>query len=168
MYGHYIGEVLEVNNLLHCNFEMALEEFPKLKMTLSKLPFPFNVLSKLFGEKTMNKGFIPPFFRKTMSLKDNRLDEKQIGLGVVVDGHAKHYKIEDLMTQDQFVDVFRGLELIITFDKVARTPRCVIKDSKVLPMQLYTRCMVFPIHIKIVTYTRGSLKKRIFFKQLIW
>lgn len=138
--GHYAGEVLEVGNLLHYTFKSAIEAFPDLKVAVSKLPFPYNVGIKLFGNRVLKgKGFIPPFFRKTMTKKDDRLDENDVGLGVVIDGQAKYYGVDQIMTAELLEDNFAGKDLIISFDLESRIPKCTIKNSDILPMQLYTR-----------------------------
>lgn len=140
LYGDYEGKVLEINNLYHYTLEMALEEFTDLQVAVSKLPFPLNIGVKLFGLiMKKDKGFIPPFFRKTMTNNDHRQDENDIGIGVVIDGRAKFYNIKEVIEAKVLRDQFAGQDLQITFDEGTRIPRCVIEGTEKLPMQLYTR-----------------------------
>ncbi len=140
VHGHYVGEVLEIDNLFHYSFEMAIKEYPNLKIAVSKLPFPFNIAMKLLGNRlSQSKGFIPPFFRKTMSKNDDRVNEHEIGLGVVIDGHAKFYSVDKIIEAKSLIDHLEDQELEITFDHDSRIPRCTIVGSDILPMQLYTR-----------------------------
>lgn len=140
LHGHYAGEVLEVNNLFHYTFKMAIEDFPDIRIAVSKPPFPYNMAIRMFGKKLHNsKGFIPPFFRKTMTTKDDRLDENEIGLGVVIDGQAKYYNIDKIADAELLRDHFAGKDLLIRFDNGSRVPRCTVKGSDEIPIQFYTR-----------------------------
>jgi len=148
LHGHYLGAQLEVNNLLHYSLERALDEFPDLLFAISKMSLIYRIIASIAGDQMMrSKGFIPPHFRSTMAHGDDRLDENELGLGVVIDGKAKFYNV-DIIMSDKIVDVFQGRNLEIWLDSSTRTPRCIVKGSDEIPLQLYTRWFGFSLSYK--------------------
>jgi len=138
--GEYEGKSLETDNLFHYMLDIALETYPSLQIAMSKIQLPFSLFAKV-SDKLLrgNKGFIPPYFRKSMDAKDDRLDEHEIGLGIVVNNQAKFYEINKIIKAGVIEDSFSGEKLIIHFDEKSKTPRCIIQDKDTLPLQLYTR-----------------------------
>ncbi|MCH4886870.1 DUF3179 domain-containing protein [Acidaminobacter sp. JC074] len=138
--GKYEGRTLETDNLFHYMLDMAIETHPNLQIAISQIPFPFSIFAKV-SDKLLrgNKGLIPPHFRKSMAAKDGRLNEHDIGLGVVVNKQAKFYEVNTIITAGEIHDNLGGEDLIIQFDDISRTPRCFYKNSKNMPLQLYTR-----------------------------
>ena len=86
--------------------------------------------------KIRSSGSIPPFFYLTMGKRDDRLERKTQGLGVVVDGHAKFYPVSTIGEGIQ--DTLGGRELRVWIRTEDRVPTCEFADGTI-PFHLFCR-----------------------------
>jgi hypothetical protein len=85
LHGQHEGLLLEtLHPILVLTAEELVNNYPKSFYGLAKMNFLQRVLSKFQANKTSvaGKGFLPPFFRRSMLAKDTRLPEMEMGLGV--------------------------------------------------------------------------------------
>ena len=82
--GPLLGTVLPTEMLLHITAGKAAERFPGLLYAQPDINWRQRVVAWLQARfiKADGRSFIPPFFRRTMGQKDDRLPELAIGLGV--------------------------------------------------------------------------------------
>lgn len=154
--GVYKGEKLEISNLLHYTFKKALEEYPNLKLGVSKPPLYVNMFLKLSRRVLKSKtGFLPPFFRKTMETTDPRLDEQTMGLGVVIDGKGKFYPLDLIMEAKAIEDTFMSHDLVISYDAENQFPKCTDPKINEMPIQLFTRWYGFSLTHKECEIYKG-------------
>lgn len=168
VYGHYKGQNLKINNLLHTTLEAALEEYGDIKIAISKQPIHVKIINSLmkFIQK-IDKDFMPSSFKDTMEEEDNRLDRMATGLGIWNDNKSKFYKYEDIQNNDGvIVDEFDDKRIIIYIDKASNMlvskyvtgeeyrwddKQIELLDGEILdemPMQLLTRWYGFSLTFK--------------------
>ena len=86
------------------------------------------------------RGFIPPYFFKSMSTPiDPRLPKLDQGLGVIVGKRAKYYPMNHILRDRNISDNWNGREMIINRSGEDRIPHAFWKDTGDLPMQLLSR-----------------------------
>jgi len=137
IHGPLKGKVLDVWHTPITNVRTALAEDPQLELSTSTLRLWWRVFSwiskPLWGRE---KGFIPPFFRRTMGAADDRLPEHTRGLGVVVDRRARFYPMSAI--GDGVRDLWGERSLRIWIDDRDGAPRAEWEDGGA-PMQLFAR-----------------------------
>jgi hypothetical protein len=86
------------------------------------------------------RGFIPPYFFKSMSTPiDQRLPKLDQGLGVIVGKRAKYYPMNRIPRDRDVRENWNGREMIITRSGEDGIPHAFWKDAGDLPMQLLSR-----------------------------
>ena len=86
------------------------------------------------------KGFLPPFFRRTMAgAIDDRLDKMTQGLGVIVDKMAKYYPMSAVPKGGSIEDVWMDRPIKIERGAIDGVPKATWLDNGEVPMQLLTR-----------------------------
>lgn len=81
----------------------------------------------------------PPGFRKTMGPPDSRLDEMEIGLGVVTESTRRFYRLDLLRDRETALrDEIDDRHLVLTISEKDHVPVAVWSDGE-RPIQLFTR-----------------------------
>ena len=94
------------------------------------------------GGVITRKGFIPPFFNKTMrGPVDDRQDRLSQGLGVIDGKYAKYYPMRSLTKGTPIEDTWQGRTLVVLRGEIDGVPRAVWADDPdgPPPMQLLSR-----------------------------
>ena len=97
VHGELTGNQLDAWSVQMTTVEAALIDYPDLRLHRSNFrSFRSRLMSRLHRKKINKRGFIPPPFYLTMGKLDERLEKNIQGLGVMVDGVAKFYPIDQL------------------------------------------------------------------------
>jgi len=87
-------------------------------------------------------GFLPPFFLKTMAEVDDRLPKMTLGLGVVVNGQARFYPLDQI--KGGLRDDWAGRPLTVGIDAASAVPEARWADGS-RPIQLFLRWYGFSL-----------------------
>ena len=152
--GTLVGSQLKTWPIALTTVKAALAKYPDLTVSLSTYRSPKKWLfQRIHSKKIYSKGFLPPFFRLTMSSKiDARLPKMTQGLGVVVSKRSKYYPMSAI-PEAGLVDEWNGRPLLIKRGEIDRIPYAVWQENGQLPMQqlsrwygfsfTYPRCAIF-------------------------
>jgi hypothetical protein len=144
LHGPLKGNRLETFPIEHISVKNALNKYPNLHVALSKPPLLMKVVTPIMniGRK---KGFLPPFFRKTMGSIDARLPEMTSGLGVIIGETEKFYTIDSIKKHNGVIqDTIEGENITVQIDGIDHLPYALLSDNS-RPMQLFTRWYGFSL-----------------------
>ena len=127
--------------LIHTTVKAARTDHPNLPIHRIPMRGPKALLMRTVQGKLTSKGMIPFFFRKTMSGPDDRLPEKQVGLGVIVDDRARFFPTTRLSTPIK--ESWSGREMKISLGEIDHAPHAIWVDDGSRPMQLLSRWYSF-------------------------
>jgi hypothetical protein len=137
VHGALAGKGLAAWPLEYTTVEVALDRDPALQVSLSNPSLKAKAFGVLAARKTIgSRGFFPPGFRGTMGTRDERLDEHDQGLGVVVEGEARFYPSSKIGPGVD--DEWGGRVLHVTLGP-DRVPRGEWSEDGERPFQLFTR-----------------------------
>jgi hypothetical protein len=138
VHGPLAGQRLDSWPLLHTTVAAEVARDPSLSVHRVPLRSPVSLLFRTLHSKSIAvKGRIPFFFRRTMGEPDARLPELENGLGVIVDGRARYYRMASL--SEPVVEDWGGRSMSIALGPLDGAPHAVWVDDKTRPMQLFTR-----------------------------
>ncbi len=139
--GQHEGKQLEFWYVGMTTVAAALHADPDLNISLSNFTgFKAKFLQTVYRNSINSKGFVPPFFRKTMAGEiDGRLPKMTQGLGVIVDEAGKFYSMDTVSKGESFEDEWLGRPIKITRGAIDGVPTAVWLDDDKMPMQLLTR-----------------------------
>ncbi len=141
--GALAGSGLEVWPIRICTAESALRQWPQIMALVSGHGGPVQKIQRLVMQSFINgKGFIPPFFKKTMRHEvDERLDRLTQGLGVMDDGDFVFYPMSTLPKEAVVRDRLAGRPIQIERPAPDFVPRAIWTDDPEAapPMQLLSR-----------------------------
>jgi hypothetical protein len=158
VHGPLQGHVLPNWPVLLTTKAAALARQPNIEIYLSSHRSLISMLMKLrYRNPLFGKGFLPPFFRKTMSEPDPRLPELAQGLGVVVGRRARYYPLATISAAG-IEDDWHGRRLGLRRGELDGIPTAVWQDDGSRPFQLlsrwygfsytYPKCEIFYSHTK--------------------
>jgi hypothetical protein len=115
----------------------ALAAMPRLVLSRSRPTWKQRFFGWMAGRGVWGSGFLPPFFRSTMSDMDPRRPPMEHGLGVVVEGRARYYPLK--AARQGLQDSWAGRALRVTVGPQDGVPQACWEDSGERPFQLFTR-----------------------------
>ena len=139
--GEHEGKQLDFWPISQTTVAAALNDYPDLTVSFSAFKglkaWLFNRLNR---SKINSKGFLPPFFYRTMAGKiDDRLDKMTQGLGVIADKKGKYYPMNAVPKGGSIEDVWNGRPIKIERGEIDGVPKAVWLDNGEIPMQMLTR-----------------------------
>ncbi len=172
-HGSLQGQELPVGALYYMTVKQALKAYPDISIAMNRQSVFQKVLSQIFQWTSLrSKGFIPPFFNKTMGEADTRRSRLDIGLGVWVETTARYYPLDQLKSHgNAIVDTLHGQRFVAYIDPLSHAPaalhttastchwegeelhldtREVLKDSRLYNEQGVLLSCTRPLH----TFTR--------------
>jgi hypothetical protein len=141
VHGPMKGKKMEMFSIEHTTVTRALKTWPDLKVALSRPPFLMRLIAPIM-KKSQKKGFLPPFFRKTMSSVDTRLPEMTSGLGVITDHVQRFYPVQAIKEAGgKLQDQLDGQLITVYIDPDDQVPHAIYDSRKdeERPMQLFSR-----------------------------
>ncbi len=129
-YENHQLEILQSHQVLTA--KEILEQYPDCLYGLTKMNFIQKLIAKFQNWKanTNGKGFLPPGFRNSMSVVDNRLPEMEMGLGVWLDSKARFYSIKLIKKNGNYLfDKFNNQTLFIYISPATSTPTAIYRDE---------------------------------------
>ncbi len=125
-YENHQLEILQSHQILTA--KEVLEHYPECLYGLTKMNFLQKLMAKFQNWKanTDGKGFLPPGFRNSMSIIDNRLPEMEMGLGIWVDSKAKFYPTKLIKQNGNYLfDKFNNQDVLIYISPTTSTPTAI-------------------------------------------
>lgn len=113
----------------------ARNTMPDLLLLQSRQSFPARLMS-WFLNRPFARSIIPPGFRKTMGPPDNRLDEMQMGLGLISGNFQRFYPLARIGAGLE--DNWLGKPVHIRLNPTDGIPDASFPDQS-RPLQLFTR-----------------------------
>lgn len=136
VYGPLQGAQLETWSVTMTNATGALEDDPSITVLRSRKRSIVGWFMGRIRRLTGTKGFLPPFFRRTMAEVDKRLARMTLGLGVVVEGEARFYPTTAI--GGGVTDDWNGRVLHVSVGPIDRVPVATWEDGA-RPFQLFSR-----------------------------
>lgn len=139
VHGPLVGRQLETWPVTQTSVAGALAETPALRANLSGHRSLRAALMNLgYRLRMSRKGYVPPFFRRTMQDPDRRLPELTLGLGVVEGRRARYYPVSALRDGGVEED-WAGRMLAVRRNKTDGVPFAGWVDTGARPFQLLSR-----------------------------
>lgn len=114
--GPLVGRRLETFPIERNNVRGALQSEPMLPLARSEQGRYGVWWSRIVTALTRDEsGFMPPYFRKTLAVNDDRRGELELGLGVVIAGQARFYPAKELaqLGRTELGDVLAAIDLTL-------------------------------------------------------
>jgi len=135
VHGPMSGHRMPVWNVQLTTVAHALEGMPDLLLLLSRQSLSARLIS-WFLNLPFARTIIPPGFRKTMGPPDNRLDEMQMGLGLISGNAQRFYPLTRIGFGIE--DNWLGQPVHIRLNPTDGIPDARFPDQS-RPLQLFTR-----------------------------
>lgn len=136
---------MEVWPITLTTVEAALSRDPDLTISTSRpTAIPAFFMSLMYRNKLRGRGFLPPYFRRTMTKVDDRLPEMTQGLGVVDGTQARYYPLSEIGA-DGIRDRWGTRSLILDVGGTDGVPAARWADDGSLPFQLLSRWYGFSL-----------------------
>ena len=135
VYGPLTGAQTDMWSIRITNAKTALQEQPELLLLRSK-PGIFGRMISLAMSFPFIKGKLPPGFRKTMGVRDDRLPEMEMGLGVIAHGITRFYPMA--LIGDGIEDGLNGHAIHVSINESDGVPHAQLAQGT-RPIQLFTR-----------------------------
>jgi hypothetical protein len=148
VHGPMKGERMTTFPIEHTTAASALKKWPDLQIAFSRPPLWIRLLIPLMSKRMQRKGFLPPFFRKTMGSVDKRLPEMTSGLGIITDNIQRFYPVDVIKQAGGSVqDEIDGQIVKVYIDTDDQVPHVEYLDKSKdgQPMQMFTRWYGFSL-----------------------
>ncbi len=127
------GTRLETRPAQYLTAAQILETTPDALIAVSK-PSLLARLSHFLLLKHMldSNGYMPGLFRLSMTQKDERLAELELGLGVWMGGHARYYPVQTINANgNAIVDTLNQQQILVYIDPATHVPTAHISASHI-------------------------------------
>jgi hypothetical protein len=148
VHGSMKGERMITFPVEHTTVASALKKWPNLQIAFSLPPLWIRLLRPLMSKRMQKKGFLPPFFRKTMGIPDTRLPEMTSGIGIITNNNQRFYPVDVIRQAGGFLqDEIDGQLINVYIDADDQIPHVDYLDKSTdgQPMQLFTRWYGFSL-----------------------
>jgi hypothetical protein len=132
-----VGRRLETWPLTVTTVGAALAAMPRLVLLRSRPHWKQRLFGWMTRRSVRGEGWLPPFFRSTMSDMDSRRPPLEHGLGVVVEGRARYYPLT--AARQGLQDSWAGRDPRVTVSPQDGVPQARWEDTGERPFQLFTR-----------------------------
>jgi uncharacterized protein DUF3179 len=118
------GEQLTTHAAQYMTAAQLLEAVPDAKLALSKASWRSRLLDTLLLRRMASStGYMPGVFRVSMTTRDTRLPELELGLGIWIDGHARFYPMQTINAHhNALIDTLNQQPIVIYIDPITATP----------------------------------------------
>jgi Protein of unknown function (DUF3179) len=122
--GSLQGAQLSTQPAQYLTVAQLLEAVPDAQIALSKASWRSRLLDALLLRRMLAPtGYMPGVFRLSMTQRDKRLPELELGLGIWSDGHARFYPMKTIKEQNNaLVDTLNQQQIVVHIDPVSGTP----------------------------------------------
>jgi Protein of unknown function (DUF3179) len=122
--GSLQGAQLQTRPAQYLTAAQLLESAPDARIALSKASVRSRLLNVLLLRRMLRPtGYMPGAFRLSMTKRDKRLPELDLGLGVWTDGHARFYPMRTIKSQQNaLLDTFGQQQIVVYIDPATGTP----------------------------------------------
>ncbi len=131
-HGELRGKELEVRgSLIYMTVKHILKVYPDAYIAISHQTLFQKFLSQVFQWTSLRpKGYMPPFFAKTMGKIDDRLPKMDIGLGVSTGEKSVYYPMNEIKSKgNALIDTLNGLKVLVYIDPISKTPAAAITGA---------------------------------------
>jgi Protein of unknown function (DUF3179) len=131
--GRLQGTQLETRPAQYLTAAQVLEMVPDALIAISTPLLLARLSHFLLLRHMLNpNGYIPGLFRLSMTQKDERLAELELGLGVWMDGQACFYPIEFIRANDNAIlDTLNQQQILVYIDSATQVPTAHISVSQI-------------------------------------
>ena len=122
--GSLQGAQLQTRSAQYLTAAQLLESVPDARFALSKASWRSRLLDFLLLRGMLApSGYMPGMFRLSMTRRDNRLPELELGLGIWIGGQARFYSMKTLKDQQSaLVDTLNQQQIVVYIDPVSGAP----------------------------------------------
>jgi hypothetical protein len=146
VHGSLKGERMDTFPIEHTTVASALKKWPDLQIAFSRPPFWIRLLKPLMSKRMQGKGFLLPFFRKTMDSVDTRLPEMTSGVGIITENEQRFYPLTIIKEVDgSLQDEIDGKKFQIYFETENQIPQVQYLGEGNKPMHIFTRWYSFSL-----------------------
>ena len=141
--GQMAGKKMEIWPILYATVKEELSEFPNTELFYSDHRNPAlwifrRIFKPLLGLDS--RGFIPPYFFRTMSAPiDPRLPKLTQGLGVIEGNKAKYYPSDQIRPGEEIRENWGKKTLVIYRKEKSASPVARWENNDQIPMQVLSR-----------------------------
>jgi Protein of unknown function (DUF3179) len=118
------GAQLKTRSAQYLTAAQLLEAVPDATIALSRRSWRSRLLDVLLLRRMLSPtGYMPRVFRLSMTKRDTRLPELELGLGIWSDGHARFYPMRSIKSQNNaLVDTLNQLQMVVYIDPASGMP----------------------------------------------
>jgi hypothetical protein len=118
------GAQLHTRPAQYLTAAQLVEAVPDATVALSRASLRSRLLDLFLLRRMLRpSGYMPGVFRLSMTQRDTRLPELELGLGIWSDGHARFYPMRTIKDQNNaLVDTLNQQQIVVYIDPVAGTP----------------------------------------------
>lgn len=122
--GSLQGAQLNTRSAQYLTVAQLLEAVPDAKITISRASWRSRLLDILLLRRMLSPtGYMPGMFRLSMTQRDTRLPELELGLGIWIDGHARFYPMNTIKDQhNALIDTLNQQRMVVYIDPTSGTP----------------------------------------------
>jgi hypothetical protein len=127
------GTRLETRPAQYLTAAQILETTPDALIAVSKSSLLARLSHFLLLRHMLNSnGYMPGLFRLSMTKKDERLAELELGLGVWIGGHARYYPVQTINANgNAIVDTLNQQQILVYIDPATHVPTAHISTSHI-------------------------------------
>jgi uncharacterized protein DUF3179 len=128
--GSLQGAQLQTQPAQYLTAAQLVEAVPDAKIALSRASLRSRLLNVLLLRRMLRPtGYMPGAFRLSMTKRDKRLPELELGLGIWMNGQARFYPMRTIKSQQNaLLDTLGQQQIVVYIDPVSGTPaahRCI-------------------------------------------
>jgi Protein of unknown function (DUF3179) len=118
------GTQLQTRSAQYLTVAQLVEAAPDARIALSKVSWRSRLLDVLLLRRMLAPtGYMPGVFRLSMTQRDSRLPELEVGLGIWMDGHARFYPMRTIKSQNNaLVDTLNQQQMVVYIDPASGMP----------------------------------------------
>lgn len=122
--GSLQGAQLKTQSARYLTVAQALDAAPDTTIAISKPSWRSRLLDALLLRRMLSAaGYMPGVFRLSMTKRDNRLPELELGLGIWIDGRARFYPMNTIKAlNNALVDALNQQQVVVYIDPVTGMP----------------------------------------------
>ncbi len=127
------GTRLETRPAQYLMAAQVLETTPDALIAISKPSLLARVSYFLLLRHMLNSnGYMPGLFRLSMTKRDERLAELELGLGVWIDRHARYYPLRSINTSNNAIlDTLNQQQILVYVDPATHVPIAHISSARI-------------------------------------
>jgi Protein of unknown function (DUF3179) len=118
------GAQLNTRSAQYLTAAQLVEAVPDAKIALSRASLRSRLLNVLLLRRMLRPtGYMPGAFRLSMTKRDKRLPELELGLGIWMNGQARFYPMKAIKSQNNaLIDTLGQQQIVVYIDPATGTP----------------------------------------------